>query len=367
MIDVKDEQIRLYARQLKVPTFANYRDILRQCKPEADFTDLLLDLMMAEASSRQENQTKRRLKAAAFPFQKTLDDFDMTQLNKSVSPVFLQELASCKFIADRQNIVMIGNPGRGKTHIAIALGIKACLQGYRVLFKNASTLSTELTEARDNYQLGRLERQLDKTDLLILDELSYLSFNKFESDLLFKVLSDRSERSSTIVTTNLPFSKWTELFENTTMVAALVDRLTYRSHVLDMNGPSYRLLATKGGSDVQYHKPVSWLKYSVAQLAQIFASTWLKYSLTFTRYLREHRPILYTNLKTTGQLRSHLADVEEQANALFLRLVKDYAASEGVTEQLKAQELMEWVRRMNGIRARVTEVVNSEVIIHSLF
>ena len=85
------------------------------------------------------------------------------------------------------------------------------------------------------------------------------------------------------------------------------------------------------------------------------------------RYLREHRPILYTNLKTTGQLRSHLADVEEQANALFLRLVKDYAASEGVTEQLKAQELMEWVRRMNGIRARVTEVVNSEVIIHSLF
>lgn len=251
MMDVKEEQIRLYARQLKIPTFANYRDILRQCKPEANFTDLLLDLMMAEASSRQENQTKRRLKAAAFPFQKTLDDFDMTQLNPSVSPVFLQELASCKFIADRQNIVMIGNPGRGKTHIAIALGVKACLQGYRVLFKNASTLSTELTEARDNYQLGRLERQLAKADLLILDELSYLSFNKFESDLLFKVISDRSERSSTIVTTNLPFSKWTDLFESTTMVAALVDRLTFRSHVLDMNGSSYRLLATKGGSDIQ--------------------------------------------------------------------------------------------------------------------
>lgn len=251
MMDAKEEQIRLYARQLKIPTFANYRDILRQCKPEANFTDLLLDLMMAEASSRQENQTKRRLKAAAFPFQKTLDDFDMTQLNPSVSPVFLQELASCKFIEDRQNIVMIGNPGRGKTHIAIALGVKACLQGYRVLFKNASTLSTELTEARDNYQLGRLERQLAKADLLILDELSYLSFNKFESDLLFKVISDRSERSSTIVTTNLPFSKWTDLFESTTMVAALVDRLTFRSHVLDMNGSSYRLLATKGGSDIQ--------------------------------------------------------------------------------------------------------------------
>ena len=250
MIDAREEQIRLYARQLKIPTFSNYRDVLRQSKSNADFSDLLLDLMMAEAASRQENQTRRRLKAAGFPLQKTLDDFDMSQLNPSVSPVFLQELASCKYIDERQNIVMIGNHGRGKTHIAIALGIKACLQGYRVLFKNASTLSTELTEARDNYQLGKLERQLDRTDLLILDELSYLSFNKYESDLLFKVLSDRSERSSTIVTTNLPFSKWTELFENTTMVAALVDRLTYRSHVLDMNGPSYRLLATQGGSDI---------------------------------------------------------------------------------------------------------------------
>lgn len=250
MIDMREEQIRLYAKQLKIPTFANYQDVLRQSKTNADFSDLLLDLMMTEAASRQENQTRRRLKAAGFPLQKTLDEFDMSQLNPSVSPVFLQELASCKYIDERQNIVMIGNPGRGKTHIAIALGVKACLQGYRVLFKNASTLSTELTEARDNYQLGKLERQLDRTDLLILDELSYLSFNKYESDLLFKVLSDRSERSSTIVTTNLPFSKWTELFENTTMVAALVDRLTYRSHVLDMNGPSYRLLATQGGSDV---------------------------------------------------------------------------------------------------------------------
>lgn len=250
MIDMREEQIRLYAKQLKIPTFANYQDVLRQSKTNADFSDLLLDLMMTEAASRQENQTRRRLKAAGFPLQKTLDEFDMSQLNPSVSPIFLQELASCKYIDERQNIVMIGNPGRGKTHIAIALGVKACLQGYRVLFKNASTLSTELTEARDNYQLGKLERQLDRTDLLILDELSYLSFNKYESDLLFKVLSDRSERSSTIVTTNLPFSKWTELFENTTMVAALVDRLTYRSHVLDMNGPSYRLLATQGGSDV---------------------------------------------------------------------------------------------------------------------
>ncbi|MBR3459729.1 MAG: IS21-like element helper ATPase IstB [Clostridia bacterium] len=248
MIDQREEQIKLLAKQMKLPTFANYNDILRQAKPGADFSDLLLDLLMAEAAARQENQTRRRLKAAAFPYQKTLDEFDFTQLNESVSPVFIQELASCKFIDEHKNIVMIGNPGRGKTHISIALGVKACLQGYRVLFKNAGSLSTELTEARDSYQLGRIERSLDKTDLLILDELSYMSFNKYESELLFKVISERSERASTIVTTNLPFSRWTELFESSTMVSALVDRLTFRSHVLDMSGPSYRLLSTQANA-----------------------------------------------------------------------------------------------------------------------
>ena len=245
MIDHREEQIKLLAKQLKLPTFANYMDVLRQAKTDADFSDLLLELLMAETNARQENQNRRRLKAAAFPYQKTLDDFDFSLLNESVSPVFIQELASGKFIDEHKNIVMIGNPGRGKTHISIAIGLKACLQGYRVLFKNAGSLSTELTEARDAYQLGRIERLLDKTDLLILDELSYMSFNKYESELLFKVISDRSERSSTIVTTNLPFSRWTELFENSTMVTALVDRLTFRSHVLDMSGPSYRLLTAQ--------------------------------------------------------------------------------------------------------------------------
>ena len=139
---------------------------------------------------------------------------------------------------------MIGNPGRGKTHLFIAFGLKACTQGFQVLFKNAATLSTEICEARDHHQLGKLERTLAKADLLILDELSYLNFNRHQSELLFEVISDRSEKSSTIVTTNLPFSRWTELFENTTMVAALIDRLTFRSHVLDMNGDSYLLMET---------------------------------------------------------------------------------------------------------------------------
>lgn len=236
-----DEMIRLYARQLKIPSFADYAEIIRQADPSSDFATLLLELMKAEAASRQENQNRRRLKAAGFPYLKTLEEFDCSQLNDSVSPLFLNELASCQFVQSKQNVILIGNPGRGKTHLAIALGLKACTQGYHVLFKNAATLSTELCEARDNYRLGKLERALAKADLLILDELSYLCFNRHQSELLFKVISDRSEKSSTIVTTNLPFSQWTELFENTTMVAALIDRLTFRSHVMDMNGESYRL------------------------------------------------------------------------------------------------------------------------------
>lgn len=243
-MNITEEQIRVYAKQLKIPTFGDYRQVLRSMTPDADFGDLLLELMKAESTSRQENQNRRRLKAAGFPYQKTLDEFDVKQLNSSVSPVFLNELASCQFIRDRQNIVMIGNPGRGKTHLAIALGLKACTQGFHVLFKNAASLSTELCEAKDHYRLGKLERTLEKADLLILDELSYLSFNRHQSELLFKVISDRSEKGSTIVTTNLPFSQWTDLFENTTMVAALIDRLTFRSHVLDMNGDSYRLKTT---------------------------------------------------------------------------------------------------------------------------
>lgn len=246
-MNLNAELIRLYAKQLKIPTFAEYAEVLRRADPSADFAELLLELMKAETESRQENQNRRRLKAAGFPYLKTMEEFDCSQLNDAVSPVFLNELASCQFISDRQNVVMIGNPGRGKTHLSIALGLKDCAQGYSVIFKNAATLSTELCEAKDNYHLGKLERTLAKADLLILDELSYLSFNRHQSELLFKVISDRSEKSSTIVTTNLPFSKWTDLFENTTMVAALIDRLTFRSHVLDMNGDSYRLRSALQG------------------------------------------------------------------------------------------------------------------------
>ena len=248
MIDPVDEQIKLLTKQLKVPTFASYNTTLRQAGQDATFNQLLLSLMKREYDQRQDNNNRRRLKQACFPFTKTLDELDLSRYDGKVSNIVINELGSCRFIEDKKNLIMIGNPGRGKTHIAIGIGLEAIAQGKSVLFKNAATLSTELSEARDNYQLGKLEKKIRNVDLLILDEMGYVSFDRYQSELLFKVVADRSERGSIIVTTNLPFSEWTSLFANAAMVAALVDRLTFKSYILDMNGESYRLEHAKGNS-----------------------------------------------------------------------------------------------------------------------
>ncbi len=243
-----DEQIKLYAKLLKVPTFTDYHNIQRHAGPNSTFNELLLQLMRTEYEQRQENNNRRRLKQADFPFTKTIDELDLTRYDGQISELFISELASCRFIDEKKNLVMIGNPGRGKTHMAIGIDLKACANGKSVLFKNAASLSTELSEAKDNYTLGKLEKKIQKVDLLIIDEMGYVSFDRFQSELLFKVIADRSERGSTIVTTNLAFSEWTTLFENTAMVAALVDRLTFRSYILDMNGDSYRLHHSRNGA-----------------------------------------------------------------------------------------------------------------------
>lgn len=238
-VNVTGEVIALYCKQLKLPTFNYYEDIIRQLDKDKCYADFLLELLKSESSQRQENNQKRRIKAAKYPYLKTIDEYDLSRL-KHVKVPFIWELAGCDYIDKNQNVIMIGNPGTGKTHLAIGLGMKACINGYSVKFYTAASLATELVEASDYKRLTKLEHQLSSVDLLIIDELSYLSFNRHQSDLLFKIISDRSEKGSIIITTNLEFSKWTELFDNPTMVSALVDRITFRSHVLNMNGDSYR-------------------------------------------------------------------------------------------------------------------------------
>ncbi|MGI6704404.1 MAG: IS21-like element helper ATPase IstB [Clostridia bacterium] len=238
-MNIKAQTIALYAKQLRVPSFTRYEEVLRQHE-QLGYEDFLIAVMKQELASRSANQQRRRIKQAGFPSEKTLEEFDLKRL-KHVEEAFVHELASCDFIRNRQNILMIGNPGSGKTHLSIALGLRACQNGFRVKFTTSATLATMLVEAKDSKELLKLERKLRKADLLIIDELSYLSFNRHQSELLFKVISDRAEKASVIISTNLEFSRWTELFESPTLTAALVDRLTFRSHILNMNNPSYRM------------------------------------------------------------------------------------------------------------------------------
>lgn len=238
-LNVNSETIALYAKQLKLPSFNYYSDIIRQMDKDKSYEHFLIELLKAESLSRAESSQKRKINAAKFPYIKTIDELDSHRY-EHVSEACLHELATCDFVSKRQNIVMIGNTGMGKTHLSIALGLKACISGMNVKFYTAANLSNELIEAMEYKRLLKLEKQLSKTDLLIIDEMSYLTFNRYQSELLFKVVADRAEKRSVIVSTNLKFSEWTTLFENETMVSALVDRLTFRSHVLNMNGDSFR-------------------------------------------------------------------------------------------------------------------------------
>ena len=234
MNELNRQLISMYAKQLRIPTFNHYDEVIRQLEGNKGFDDFLVALMRTELDSRQESNRKRKIHAARFPYRKPLEEIDFSYL-ENVSEAQIHQLASCDFIQNKQNVVMIGNPGTGKTHLSIALGLKACMQGLNVRFYTAANLSNELIEALDGHRLLKLEKQIAGCDLLIIDEMSYLTFNRHQSELLFKVIADRSERKSVIVSTNLAFSEWLTMFENQTMVAAMIDRLTYRSFVLNMN------------------------------------------------------------------------------------------------------------------------------------
>ena len=236
MVTPVGEMIRIYAKQLKMPTFLRYEELIRQLDPSAGYDAFLLELLKQEASERHSSSQRRRIKQARFPMMKTMDEFDCSR-TPNVDPAFIRQLATCDFVRKKANVVMVGNPGVGKSHLSTALGINACERGFNVRFYSAARLASDLIEATDENRLNRLLNTISRVDLLIVDELSYLTFNRAKSELLFQVISERSERASVIVSTNLEFSRWTDLFENNMMVAALVDRLTFRSHVLDMNIP----------------------------------------------------------------------------------------------------------------------------------
>jgi DNA replication protein DnaC len=203
------------------------------------YEQYLLRLTELEVTARSANALQARIKQAGFPMTKDFDTFDFTAVPSLSKPKVL-ELARGDWIEQRSNACFLGSPGTGKTHLAIALGLAACRLGKRVRFFTAASLVTRLEEAQKQYQLDRVLAQLDRTDLLICDELGYLSFSRAGAELLFQVFAERYERRSLLVTSNLAFSEWGQVFQGERMTAALLDRLTHRCHIFEMNGESFR-------------------------------------------------------------------------------------------------------------------------------
>jgi DNA replication protein DnaC len=228
-------------KQLKLPTMlAEWEKLAREAadKNEA-YESYLLRLTEAEVTTRSANALAARIRAAGFPVLKDLDTFDFSVI-PSVPKQKVLELSRGGWIEEHSNCCLIGNAGTGKTHLAIALGLATCRLGRRVKFVTAAGLVTQLEEAQQQHRLERVLSQLDRVDLLVIDELGYLSFSRSGAELLFQVFADRYERRSVLVTSNLAFSEWGSVFQGDRMTAALLDRLTHRCEIFEMNGESYR-------------------------------------------------------------------------------------------------------------------------------
>jgi DNA replication protein DnaC len=238
--------LRHHLKVLKLPTMLrDYAAVAAACGQERiDYAGFLLRLSERELLERERRATERRLKEAAFPVVKTIDTFDFAA-RSSLNETLVRELLRGEYIERRENVLLVGNPGTGKTHLATALGFAACTAGKRVRFTTTTALVTLLLEMRENRLLQRFHKQLERLDLLILDELGYVPFTKAGAELLFDVVARAYERSSLIVTTNLPFENWTEVLGSERLTGAMLDRLTHRVHILEANGESYRLADAK--------------------------------------------------------------------------------------------------------------------------
>jgi DNA replication protein DnaC len=237
-----DEEARRLAhclKALRLPTFlGEHQRLARQCAAEGlDYSGYLLRLAELELQERERRRVGRLIARARFPAVKSLDNFDFAAL-PTLDRNLVLELAQCEYVARRENVVIVGNSGTGKTHIAIGLGLAACRKGISVGFVTAAALVHELLAER---RVLRRQRRIDAHKLLIIDELGYVPLPAGGAELLFEVFSRRCERGSTIVTSNLPINQWIDVFGNDRLTGALIDRLTYHVHVLQLNGESYRL------------------------------------------------------------------------------------------------------------------------------
>ncbi len=233
--------LEAYLKRLKLPAMCtHYQEMARQAEQgNQTYEGYLLVLSELETQQRDENAFKRRVSQARFPLFKTLDQFDFSAI-PALNKAKVLNLAQGDYIGKRENLILMGNSGTGKTHLAIALGFLACQQGKTVRFLTAAGLINQLTEAQATLRLSHVQKALSKLDLLIIDEIGYVPFSEKGAQLFFQVITDSYERQSIIMTTNLEFSKWPQVFHSEQLTGALLDRLTHHAHILTMNGESYR-------------------------------------------------------------------------------------------------------------------------------
>lgn len=238
---VTDVRLTAYLKALKLPVVARqYKAVAQEAETAGrSYVVFLAALLEQEVLQREQNGVHLRIQQARFPYVKTLDAFDFTAI-PSLNKRKVLALTHCDWVGQHDNVLFVGNAGTGKTHLAIALGIAACRAGKRVRFYTAAGLVNELIAAQQENSLHRLARLWHRWDLVVLDELGYVPFSTTGSQLLFNFCSERYERGSLLITSNLEFARWTEVFGDQNLTAALLDRLTHKAHILPMNGESYR-------------------------------------------------------------------------------------------------------------------------------
>ncbi len=223
---------------------ANDENLKEAVKNKNSYEEYLLTLLEDEFQTRLKNRKAARIRQAGFPYKKYLQDLQVEEL-PTEGREKIGSIESLEFISSGQNVILAGNPGTGKTHFAIGLGIKACMEDFKVFFTTVPRLITQIKECRSQKTLRSLEARFEKYDLVICDEFGYISFDKEGAEMLFSHLSLRAGRKSTIITTNLSFERWSEIFGDPVLTAAMVDRLTHKAYIINMNGKSYRAKETK--------------------------------------------------------------------------------------------------------------------------